>query len=190
MIRPKHRRDMLELFPVGGIVAELGVFRGTFSERILEKLHPQKMYLVDTWSSPMDWWFEGGVQSVSGNEAYRETLRLERFPSVVIRRQSTIEFLSTLPDNSLDLSYHDADHSYESVRDELALVFPRMKRGGWIAGHDYCELFPGVMRAVDEFIALHGLQLDVLTDEVPGSVINCPGGPTSMAYNSFAFKVS
>lgn len=189
-IRPKNRRDMLELFPKGGVVAELGVFRGVYSERIVERCQPKLLYLVDLWGSRVDWWIDGEIRSVSGGEAYHLCRsKFELNQSVKLRRESTIDFLASMPDKSLDLVYLDADHSYRSVRDELALSWPRMKPGGWISGHDYCSLFPGVVQAVSEFIDLHNLKLDVLTKEIPGIVINCPGGPEKMAYNSFAIKV-
>lgn len=187
--RIPNRREMLKLFPIGGVYAELGVFRGMFSERILETCAPKRLFLVDLWTQAVDWLIDGQLVKFSGEEAYSFTCRLEAWGSVRIRRQKTVDFLIGLPDASLDVAYLDADHSYNAVRDELALVLPRMRKGGWISGHDYCDLFPGVVRAVTEFTKLHGLKLDVLTDESPGGVINCPTGPTEMAYNSFAIKV-
>ena len=189
MIRPANRRVMLDLFPKGGVIAELGVFRGGYSACILDRCQPKRLFLVDLWAARTDWLVDGEVRSVGPEEAYVDACLLESRPGVVIRRQSTIEFLSRQPDQSLDVVYSDADHSYESVRDELALALPRMKPGGWIAGHDYCELFPGVMRAVTEFCKLHKLKIAALTNEKPGMVINCPSGPQAMAYNSYAIKV-
>lgn len=187
--RIKNRVLMLDLFPKAGVIAELGVFRGVFSERILERCNPKKLYLVDLWSDPTDWILNGELHHITGPQAYEFVRRLELDKRVALVRSYTTQFLTTLADKFLDVAYLDACHTYESVRDELALVFPRMKSGGWIAGHDYCELFPGVIQAVTEFITLRKLKLNVLTDEVPSAVINCPGGPASMAYNSFAIKV-
>lgn len=190
-MRPTSRIAMLEHFPRGGIVAELGVFRGMFSRRLLDILKPHRLYLVDLWSQSLDWVIDGEQRSINGDAAYRETVsQFENDDRVRIRRQSTIDFLVSTPDDSLDVVYLDADHSYESVRDELALAWPRLRTGGWLAGHDYCDLFPGVIRAVDEFCRLHGISLDMLTDESPCPVINCPDGPSEMAYNSFAIKRS
>ena len=189
MIRPVNRREMLKLFPKRGVMAELGVFRGMFSQRIVEQCNPKKLYLVDTWGESIDWLIDGKIVNVSGDAAYRHVCELfDANKQVALRRQTTVSFLSSLPDASLDLIYLDADHAYESVRDELALLWPRIKPGGWVSGHDYCTLFPGVIKAVSEFLKLHNLTLDVLTDEAPGIVINCPNGPKEMAYNSFAFR--
>lgn len=52
---------------------------------------------------------------------------------------------------SLDYVYIDADHHYEAVRRDIAAWLPKIKPGGLIAGHDFCE-YPGfgVIQAVTE----------------------------------------
>lgn len=188
-IRPPKRIEMLKYFPKGGVYAEIGVFIGTFSARIIENCAPSKIYLVDTWRDGLDWMVNGEIKHFTGQEAYNEACKLDCNPAVRIRRQKSVEFISELPDDHLDVIYLDANHSYESVRDELNLCFPRMKKGGWVSGHDYCDVFSGVKRAVDEFVSKNGLKIDILTDETPGPVINMPDGPKTVAYNSFAIKV-
>lgn len=53
-------------------------------------------------------------------------------------------------DESLDFIFIDADHTYESVISDLKHWFPKLKRGGHIAGHDYFN-DPGVQKAVKTF---------------------------------------
>ncbi len=43
------RAEMLKLVPKGGVMAEIGVFRGEFSKMILEECLPKKFYMVDIW---------------------------------------------------------------------------------------------------------------------------------------------
>ncbi len=50
----------------------------------------------------------------------------------------------------VDFVFIDADHEYESVRDDIRAWLPVVKTGGWIGGHDYCPGWPGVIRAADE----------------------------------------
>lgn len=54
-------------------------------------------------------------------------------------------------DGSLDWVYIDADHHYEPVCRDIDAWLPKVKSGGIIAGHDYCE-YPGfgVIQAVTE----------------------------------------
>ena len=40
-------------------------------------------------------------------------------------------------DNSLDFVYIDANHSYESVREDLKIWYPKVTNGGYLFGDDY-----------------------------------------------------
>lgn len=65
-----------------------------------------------------------------------------------------------------DVVYIDADHSYTAVRDDIAVWYPRVTPGGALCGHDYYpeKHWPGVKRAVDEFIAREQLVLTTYAD--------------------------
>ena len=53
-------------------------------------------------------------------------------------------------DNSLDFVFIDAAHDYESVKKDINAWFPKIKKGGVIAGHDYTWC-ADVQKAVNEF---------------------------------------
>lgn len=58
-----------------------------------------------------------------------------------------------LEDRRLSLAHIDVDQ-YESVRDCLAFVYPRMLPGGVVVLDDYnCHGCPGAKKAVDEFMS-------------------------------------
>jgi hypothetical protein len=61
-------------------------------------------------------------------------------------------------DDSVDLVFIDAEHTYESVRDDLQAWWPKVRSGGLLAGHDYG--WPGVARAVEEFFGSARLNTD------------------------------
>jgi predicted O-methyltransferase YrrM len=54
-------------------------------------------------------------------------------------------------DDSLDFAFIDADHSYAAVSRDIDAWLPKVRKGGIIAGHDYCN-WPGfgVIEAVTE----------------------------------------
>lgn len=55
-------------------------------------------------------------------------------------------------DGSLDFVFIDADHSYESVYRDIVAWKPKVKIGGLLAGHDFSEYHPGVVKAVVELL--------------------------------------
>jgi hypothetical protein len=62
----------------------------------------------------------------------------------------SVEAAKLYKDKSLDVVFIDANHSYESVRDDIEAWLPKVKMGGIIAGHDYTLNWPGVLQAVNE----------------------------------------
>lgn len=59
------------------------------------------------------------------------------------------ESLNLDPDKELDFVFIDGDHSYEGVKQDILDWFPKLRKGGVLAGHDY-NVWPGVTNAVDE----------------------------------------
>jgi predicted O-methyltransferase YrrM len=55
-----------------------------------------------------------------------------------------------IPNNSVDMVFIDADHSYEAVKKDIKAYMPKLKLNGLLTGHDID--YPGVNRAVNELI--------------------------------------
>lgn len=59
-----------------------------------------------------------------------------------------------------DIIHIDAAHEYEDVQDDIKFWWPLVRPCGILLGDDYePELWPGVVKATDEFVKLNGLQL-------------------------------
>lgn len=54
------------------------------------------------------------------------------------------------PNESLDAVFIDGAHDYTSVKQDIAAWTRTVKPGGIIAGHDYDDQYPGLVRAVNE----------------------------------------
>ncbi len=106
---------------------------------------------VDTWQgSP-----EAIIQHVIdkyGVDAYEQFLKnLWNVLDVVIPiRLPSVHAARLYRDNSLDFVYIDADHRYEFVKQDILAWRPKIKKGGVIAGHDYTQDHPGVIKSVNE----------------------------------------
>lgn len=169
-----NREAMLELFPKNGIVAELGVDKGDFSEVILKTCTPSKLHLVDVWES----------------ERYNETKKLNvaskfekevKAKTVEINLGYSTEVVKQFPDAYFDWVYIDTTHSYKTTIEELNLYSRKIKPGGLMAGHDYIVgnwngmVRYGVIEAVYEFCSKNDWEIVYLTAENKG-------------YPSFAIK--
>jgi len=67
------------------------------------------------------------------------------------------------PDGFFDLVFIDANHSYKSVKQDIILWEPLLKKGGLLTGHDYYggpdARNPGVKKAVDEIIGAENINV-------------------------------
>jgi hypothetical protein len=50
------RYEALKWFPQGGVFAEVGVFKGDFSRKIIDAVAPKRLHLIDVWKwTYYDW---------------------------------------------------------------------------------------------------------------------------------------
>lgn len=77
----------------------------------------------------------------------------ERFKNVIYFQVSSKDAADlVLIDNQFDLIFLDAMHTYEDVKSDIQMWWPRLRSGGVMAFHDYGhDDFPGVKKAVDEW---------------------------------------
>jgi hypothetical protein len=149
----------------GMVIAELGVFKGDFTRELLE-CSPLVIWMVDTWSGAMSCGDKDGknISDIFDMEAvYIELVDELCYPNVNIFRGKSIDFLTAIEDNYLDCVYIDTTHEFEMTRDELNLSLDKVKRGGWITGHDYNVI--EVQTAVDSFCQLHDLKINYLSED-------------------------
>jgi predicted O-methyltransferase YrrM len=69
----------------------------------------------------------------------------------------TDEAYKLFEDESIDFLFIDADHSFEAVKKDLKLWYPKVKTGGIIAGHDYMWVDGRVAMAVNQFFLFTGI---------------------------------
>jgi predicted O-methyltransferase YrrM len=113
-------------------VAEVGVNRGLNALGVLE-LCPEieKMYLIDR---------SFGVFDSGAFKPYN---------TKIIGIEATSEFAADyIKNQSLDLVFIDADHSYEAVVQDIKIWIPKIRSGGIIAGHDYMKDYPDVREGI------------------------------------------
>jgi hypothetical protein len=125
----------------GITVAEIGSFDGSTTIGYVKtiKKNKGKIYIVD--------WFKGNL-NVVGPHGYNEDnheLILKQFKTnlseyldiIEIKDGKSQDMIPLIPDNSLDICFIDADHAYDSVYSDIKLCIPKVKKGGFLCGHDF-----------------------------------------------------
>ncbi len=136
------------------IGAEIGVNDGITSQNLLHYLDIKNLYLIDPWipyglDNP-----SAGTTCITDAEAqahYQTTLQRCQFAGekVIICRAFSQQAAETIPDKELDFVFIDGDHSYEEVKKDLNLWWPKVKIGGIFSGHDFSH--GDVNKALVEF---------------------------------------
>jgi hypothetical protein len=139
-----NRIDLINIFEKTyqlGRGAEIGSFKGEYAKEIL-KIWTGKLYLVDVWR-------ELNIKDYNDSSNQKEYLNIinqccsniKNYEDRCFMVRSDSENASKLfLDESLDFIYIDANHKYEFVKQDISLWFPKVRKGGVVAGHDYLKL--------------------------------------------------
>ena len=172
-----HRNNITNLLNKlcpNGVGAEIGVKEGKFSKILLSGWHGCKLYLIDPWEDQSESVYSENIHDHQSD--YRNTIdNLKDFSGrYEIVKQYSDDAHSHFAKNSLDFIYIDGNHSYEAVKSDLELFYPKLKYGGIMMGDDYHandieKVFGftfGVKKAVDDFCILnkHNLSLNYYGD--------------------------
>ncbi len=157
------RRQMIDKLVKDGIIAEIGVDKGDFSQDILLISKPRILHLIDYWK---------GDDGLKIKERVEERFEQEILNSkVIINHGCSLEVLQSLPDKYLDWVYLDTCHSFDQTYKELELIMHKVKENGMICGHDFSMgnwkhlLRYGVIEAVSKFCLKHHWQLAYISLE-------------------------
>ncbi|SIS83460.1 class I SAM-dependent methyltransferase [Phaeovulum vinaykumarii] len=151
------RGKLLQMMPKGAKCAEIGVWEGGFSERILAETEPAELHLIDPWLYMPEFSNTGfGRRKNKDLMEGRYEMVVDKFkddPRVHIHRATSAEGMAELPDGSLDWVYIDGNHNEPFINEDLEICLQKVKPDGIISGDDYHwqteSLGAPVKRAVD-----------------------------------------
>jgi SAM-dependent methyltransferase len=153
--------------PKTAVCAEIGVWKGEFSELIRSMTLPRKLHLIDPWK------FQGEFpERMYGGSVAKEQSDMDRiyenvrnrfnnYQNIILHRGKSEKVLQDFENAYFDWVYIDGNHYYEYVLNDLQICLSKVKPGGIIAGDDYTwgekDGFP-VKRAVQDFIKRNNLK--------------------------------
>ncbi|KAL4425800.1 hypothetical protein ABPG75_009816 [Micractinium tetrahymenae] len=138
----KSRVELGELLEKEGFStgAELGVQRGEFSKTLLDSWRSCKSYLmVDAWQHQENYNEAANVDDAWQQQNYELAQQAVAAHAGKARllKMYTSEAAKLVADASLDFVYIDARHDFCGAAEDIALWWPKVMRGGILAGHDY-----------------------------------------------------
>lgn len=168
-----NRLGLLHHLPREGVCAEIGVWTGEYSHAILRQNNPKKLYLIDIWDVPViraenykNYYknYSTTEQFLTEYEKVKE--RFLSFNNVELVRSDSATAAEMFQDSYFDWVYIDADHSYNCVLKDLRAYYPKIKKDGYICGHDWdAPDDPGVNAAVIDFVEETGIEFVGVTNE-------------------------
>jgi predicted O-methyltransferase YrrM len=137
-------------------LAEVGVYHGRCTAMwVVELLNAGltfDYYAIDHFQGqpeiPDTNFYEQAVKNLAPIASYINIINME-----------SVRAAATFADGYFDIVYIDADHHYQSVKEDIASWYPKVRPGGCLCGDDYVNGWPGVVRAVDELVSEKGLSL-------------------------------
>ena len=163
------------MVPQGGVGCELGVSHGINAAQLLHRCNPVRLHLVDTWpnkkQAPKNRRHGCGNWMPEVKRVFRKEIESKR---VSLHRCGSIEYLRRQPAASMDWVYLDSCHQWAHFKNELPLAITRIKKGGYVMGHDFCTSFhwkASVVRAVVDACQKGRLQMVAVTCETTPSYL-------------------
>ena len=144
---------MVDIQEGRGAFLEVGCFMGKsimfLSEYIDSKNKDIKVYCVDN--------FEGCCY-FKENKIFNKKnlknsfLRNTRKAPIKIKLfdGDSVQVSTQLEKEYLDFVFLDGCHEYSCIKKDILAFRPLVKKGGYIGGHDFNDLYPGVKKAVHE----------------------------------------
>jgi hypothetical protein len=162
--------EFLNSLGLTGKGVEVGVESGLFSDTILKKSNLHILFSVDSWceysdypsgeiSKPQERHDESMLAAIKILKPYGKRSQVFRLKSVGAAK--------LFQDHELDFVYIDAAHSYAECTNDILAWHPKVKPSGILAGHDYMDGDFGVKSAVNDFVANHDVDLQIIVDGAP-----------------------
>jgi predicted O-methyltransferase YrrM len=144
-----------ELKLEGKIMAEIGSYAGESTEVFAEFC--KVVYAIDPWLIGMS--LSDGTANdfhlIMGPDVEKVfDKRMADYTNVIKMKMFDTKALRKIKNGTLDFVYIDALHTYDECRTQIHTWSKKLKKGGVIAGHDFSEQFPGIVKAVIEELGI------------------------------------
>lgn len=130
------------------VIVEIGSFAGVSSD--LFARYCQTLYCVDIWTMDPTYQ-EISPELLQQAEALFDQI-WDQHENIEPLQDFSLSVAEDFDDSELDMVYIDGRHDYPSVLADIKAWMPKIKKGGWLTGHDIDLDGDRVLKAVQEVI--------------------------------------
>lgn len=127
-------------------IVEIGSFSGVSSECLANAC--DLLYCVDIWNSDPNYFEIDGAKIDKAFGMFNEMKK--DYPNIIQKVIGSLEAVEQFENESIDMVYIDGRHDYESVIADIKAWLPKVKKGGYVTGHDIDLDGERVLKAVTE----------------------------------------
>jgi hypothetical protein len=146
----------------GANFLEIGCFFVKSTEFLCRKIKESgkniNVFVIDVFVTEYPLYVEI-LQGRSMLELFKNNLS-EHKDILTIYQGRSCDIYTEFENNFFDMIFIDGDHDYIGIKNNLINYYPKLKKGGIFAGHDYLEDC-GVPIAVNEFLDENNLKLSI-----------------------------
>ena len=132
---------LLNMLGLVGNAVEIGVQKAEFSEQFLSLWNGKMYHMVDPWKhySDSNYVDHCNVGQAEQDQVFMEAKnRMSKYSHRInFIRLTSLEAVNEFDENSLDFAYLDGRHDYYNVMMDMMAWWPKVKKGGIMAGHDF-----------------------------------------------------
>lgn len=161
-----NRSDLARLCNAKGLTraVEVGTDRGMYARAFLDKWDGEILYCVDTYASYIEMPWDRSGDMLQAIVHLADEARRVRFVRAASKEVAGYFGIVDGWPKDIDFVYIDGAHDYKSIQADIENWWSIVRLGGILAGDDYHESQPDVMRAVFEFAQRLELRVDLTTD--------------------------
>lgn len=146
--------DMVNKHEDGSVFVEVGTWYGKsaiyMAQKIKESGKKISFYCVDLWERTDD---DKDLHRYIKEPLYETFINNIKdvgvYDYISAIKADSVKASLFFEEESIDFVFIDANHKYDFVRKDILSWTPKIKKGGFIGGHDY-GTYESVRRAVDE----------------------------------------
>jgi predicted O-methyltransferase YrrM len=129
------------------IGCEVGVYFGAHAKQMVDGLDLKELHLVDKY------WRED-IMFSKARDLLRSTEEEEK--DFIWHIGWSVRVAESIKNEYFDFIYIDANHGYDDAYTDLKAWYPKLKKGGFMAGHDWN--IESVQQAVEDYMRENNLK--------------------------------